>query len=99
ALEKVIGKELFVRIGRELVLTDAGIGLLKHARLVLEAEARAIESMSTESHLNSVCKVGIFGSAAQFAIPRVLDLLKDLGWSLRVRAFECALEDMPDAVS
>lgn len=98
ALERAVGEELFVRIGRELVITDTGVSLLRHARSILEVEARAVEEISRETNRNVVVRIGAFGSVALFAIPRMLEIAKALGRPLSIRVFELKLDEMPDAV-
>lgn len=98
ALERVVGEELFVRIGRELVITDTGVSLLRHAKAIVESESRAVESISRETNRSVVVRIGAFGSVALFAIPRMLEIARTLGQPLSIRVFEIKLDEMPDAV-
>src|SRR4051794_29704793 len=76
ALQTTVGAELFVRDGRTLVLTDAGVNLLVHAQGVLDAEQRAATTLvGTGSRRDVAVRLGVFGSAALFALPRALHIL------------------------
>jgi DNA-binding transcriptional LysR family regulator len=59
ALERSLGVELFVRDSRGVGLTEAGGILLEHARVAIQATARAVESVRLAAHRKSgILKVG-----------------------------------------
>lgn len=99
ALQTAVSAELFIRDGRTMVLTDAGVNFLVHARAVLEAEQRAASALSGKNGGHGVAvRLGVFGSAALFALPRALQILRAREHPIAIQAFETALADMPEAI-
>jgi DNA-binding transcriptional LysR family regulator len=87
-LEKYLGVELFVRLGRGLRLTDAGAAFAVHARRVIAACDEAEESVADLRSLRSgTITFGAFGAPAHY---RFADLINEFastfpGVQLRVR--------------
>lgn len=99
ALQANLQETLFIRDGRTLVLTDAGVSLLTHARSVLEAETRAADSVRKHNNDQSLTvRLGVFGSAALFALPPTLALVRKSPDTINIQAFEVKLDDMPRAI-
>lgn len=96
ALDRAVGRPLFVRDGARLALSDDGRVLLGEARLVLEAEARAAAVVRGPSPTSAV-RLGVFGSAAVVGLPASRARLTG-DPAVALRAVEVDVEDMPDAV-
>lgn len=99
ALQAAVSKRLFVRDGRTLVLTDAGVTFLVHARAVLDAERRAANFAAEHSDQEgAVVRLGVSGSAALFAIPQTLARVSQLAHNISVEALDFRIDDMPRAI-
>ncbi len=85
ALEQELGVLLFDRVGKRLVLTEAGLELLEHARAMGEAASRvslAASGQSTELEGDVRITVGeMFGA---HLLPPILARLRDLEPGIRV---------------
>ncbi|MEV6986009.1 LysR family transcriptional regulator [Sphaerisporangium sp. NPDC051017] len=74
-LERYLGVELFVRLGRGLRLTDAGAEFAVHARRVIAASDEAEESVADLRSLRSgTITFGTFGAPAHY---RFADLINE----------------------
>ena len=65
SLQRSVGVELFVHVGRRIELTDAGSVLAEHALRILEAERvtkQAVEEVGEK--LRAEVRVGVVGTAA-----------------------------------
>src|SRR5262245_32908167 len=69
--EKGIGRRLFDRLGRKVVLTDAGQTLLGHAQAILAAVGEA-ERAVRDSGEGGVLRVGAIPTVAPFLLPRAV---------------------------
>lgn len=78
SLEKDLGVRLIHRTSRALALTGSGQSFLPHARLMLEQEAAAYESVRTEaSEASGVLKVtSSVAFGRKILAPLIVDLLK-----------------------
>ena len=99
ALQSSVGVALIAPEGRAVRLTEQGITLLPHARAILAAErhAAALARNGWRAHDEPV-RVGIFGSAALFALPHILSRLTENDPPCEARAHEMPLTDMPEAI-
>jgi len=70
-LEQSVGRRLFVRDTHSLAMTPDGEALLVHARLILQALARA-ESQFTAPRLQGRVRLGTSDDLAQGPLPKVL---------------------------
>jgi DNA-binding transcriptional LysR family regulator len=73
-LEKTLGADLFVRVGRGVTLTDAGNAFLVHAARAVE-EVKAAEASVTElTELQAGnLSIGVFGQAYSYGLADVID--------------------------
>jgi LysR family transcriptional regulator, hydrogen peroxide-inducible genes activator len=69
--EKGIGRRLFDRLGRKVVLTDAGQMLLSHAQAILAAVGEA-ERAVRDSAEGGRLRVGAIPTVAPFLLPRAV---------------------------
>lgn len=98
-LQNGVGRDLFVKSGRSLVLTDSGRILYEHARRILDVERRAAAALSGPASAQEVVvTLGVFGSAAVSAIQPVSELLGRTAPNVDLRAKEVDVERMPLAV-
>lgn len=89
ALQKETGQSLFIRDGRRLVLSDAGRILHRHILGVLAAESEASAALDgMGSGIDSVVRLGVFGSAALACAVPALGLLARTDPQLRVELRE-----------
>jgi LysR family transcriptional regulator, low CO2-responsive transcriptional regulator len=72
-LEREIGADLFVRLGKSISLTPAGQALLPHARKIFSSldEAAAVVRRATHSDLGRL-RIGASPAACQYIIPEAL---------------------------
>lgn len=99
ALEKEVGAELYVRHGRRVHLTEAGLTLAGHAESILEAvesAGNAIESL--RDGMTATLTAGVWASVAAGLLPRGLELLAERSPGISVRSVELAPEASSDAV-
>lgn len=77
ALESELDVTLFERVGRRLVLTDAGADLLQHARAMGEAASRVSMAASSQSEaVHGVVTVSASEAFAAHLLPPVLATLR-----------------------
>ncbi|WGW12416.1 LysR family transcriptional regulator [Saxibacter everestensis] len=99
ALEASVPRQLFLRDGRNLLLTDAGHVLVRHVEAILNAEAEARAAMSEDEQQQSTeLRLGVFGSAAVTLVPRGLLLLQESAPNIRVHTQEIGVDQMTMAV-
>ncbi|MDQ0676985.1 DNA-binding transcriptional LysR family regulator [Arthrobacter pascens] len=98
ALQAGLSRPIFARDGRRVTLTDAGVTLLRHARILLEAERRAATALSgPQSEQRTVVSVGVFGSAAVSAMQPAIEYLRKTSPNVAIQAMEVDVEIMPQA--
>jgi DNA-binding transcriptional LysR family regulator len=96
ALQAGLSRPIFARDGRRVTLTDAGVTLLRHARILLEAERRAATALSgPQSEQRTVVSVGVFGSAAVSAMQPAIEYLRKSSPNVAIQAMEVDVEIMP----
>lgn len=99
ALQAGLPRPIFARDGRRVTLTDAGVTLLQHARILLEAERRAATALSgPQSEQRTVVSVGVFGSAAVSAMQPAIQYLRTTSPNVAIQAVEVDVEIMPQAI-
>lgn len=99
ALQAGLPRPIFARDGRRVTLTDAGVTLLNHARVLLEDERRAAAALSGPlSEQRAVVSVGVFGSAAVSAMHPAIGHLRKTAPNVAIQAVEVDVETMPQAV-
>ncbi|WP_375401099.1 LysR family transcriptional regulator [uncultured Amnibacterium sp.] len=100
ALQAGLPRPIFVRDGRRVSLTDAGLTLLVHARRLLDEERRAEAAiLAPESEQDAVVSVGVFGSAAVSALRPAIERLRTVAPRLVLRAVEVDVEVMSEAAA
>ena len=76
-LEEEVGLLLFLRIGRQIRLTDAGEAMLSHARTIDRDFERLIEDMqSRKGTPKGKVVLGVPPTLADAVVPRLIELLK-----------------------
>ncbi|WP_247045905.1 LysR family transcriptional regulator [Arthrobacter rhizosphaerae] len=99
ALQAGLPRPIFARDGRRVTLTDAGVTLLRHARILLEDERKAEVALSgPQSEQRTVVSVGVFGSAAVSAIGPAIADLRTTSPNVVIQATEVDVEIMPQAI-
>ncbi|MDR6558782.1 DNA-binding transcriptional LysR family regulator [Arthrobacter pascens] len=99
ALQAGLPRRIFARDGRRVTLTDAGVTLLHHARVLLDEERNAAAALSgPQSHQRALVSVGVFGSAAVSAMHPAISYLRSTAGNVAIQAVEVDVEDMPQAV-
>lgn len=99
ALQGGLSRPIFARDGRRVTLTDAGMTLLRHARILLDDERKAAAALSgPQSEQRMVVSVGVFGSAAVSAMQPAIGHLRETAPHVAIQAAEVDVETMPQAV-
>jgi DNA-binding transcriptional LysR family regulator len=99
ALQAGLPRPIFARAGRRVTLTDAGVTLLRYARVLLEDERKAAIALSgPQSEQGTVVSVGVFGSAAVSAIGPAIEHLRTTSPNVVIQATEVDVEIMPQAI-
>lgn len=99
ALQAALPRPIFARDGRGVTLTDAGVTLLRHARILLEDERKAAAALSgPQAEQRSVVAVGVFGSAAVSAMQPAIEYLRETSPHVAIQAVEVDVENMPQAI-
>lgn len=99
ALQKEAGQALFIRDGRRLVLSDAGRILHRHVLGMLAADLEASAALDgLGSGIDSVVRLGVFGSAAIACAVPALQQLTRTDPQLRVELLEVAPDQALPAV-
>lgn len=100
ALERAVGVELFVRVGRTVRLTDAGTVLAEHAVRILEAERAAKAALAeVETRISAHVRVGVFGTAAAALLPPALARVQQEHPGITVRSIEVDVDAATSAVA
>ena len=98
-LQAGLPRRIFARDGRKVVLTDAGVTLLRHARVLLEDERKAAAALNApQFEQRTVVSLGVFGSAAVSAIQPATEHLRRVAPHVAVQAVEVDVENMPQAI-
>ena len=99
ALQAGLPRPIFARDGRRVILTDAGVTLLRHASILLEDERKAAVALSgPQSEQRTVVSVGVFGSAAVSAMGPAIEQLRIASPNVAIQATEVDVEIMPQAI-
>jgi DNA-binding transcriptional LysR family regulator len=99
ALQAGLSRPIFARDGRRVTLTDAGVTLLRHTRVLLEDERKAAAALSgPQSEQRTVVSVGVFGSAAVSAMQPAIEHLRSSAPHVAIQAVEVDVENMPQAI-
>lgn len=99
ALQAGLPRPIFARDGRRVTLTDAGVTLLQHARILLEDERKAAIALSgPQSDQRTAVSVGVFGSAAVSAMGPAIAHLRITSPNVAIQAMEVDVEIMPQAI-
>ncbi|GAA2090890.1 LysR family transcriptional regulator [Streptomyces albiaxialis] len=73
ALERAVGTPLFIRVGRQMRLTEAGEALSRHAGVILDSIATAQQQMTSLTRLRAGrVRVCAFPSAGATLVPEAL---------------------------
>lgn len=72
ALEKEIGAPLFDRLGRRVVLTDAGQRLLPYAREILDLEGKARRAVSDDGEVSGSLTISAAETHCAYRLPELL---------------------------
>ncbi|KAF6636891.1 LysR family transcriptional regulator [Paenibacillus sp. EKM208P] len=77
ALETELGTPLFDRIGKKIMLTDAGRRLLPYAQEISKMHAMAKDALRSETELAGTLKIGAPESLAAFRLPSLIREYKE----------------------
>lgn len=73
ALEAALGVTLFERIGKRLALTDAGVGLLEHARMMASsADAMALAAAGKAEDVSGRVTISATDAVAAYLLPDIV---------------------------
>src|SRR3954465_912096 len=98
-LEAELGVELFVRVGRGLVLTEAGETLRPHAERVLADAEEARDSVAGVRQLRGgTVSLGMFGDAPYYVLTGVIEEFRGRHPDVRVRMVGQNSSEVADAV-
>lgn len=99
ALEKSVGTRLITKIGRNVVLTDAGTVLAEHAEQILAAERTALDALrAVNEEVAAPLLVGTFGSTAATLLPPVVAAAQRRYPHLELSSRELELDEVVTAV-
>ncbi|MEV6123290.1 LysR family transcriptional regulator [Streptomyces sp. NPDC052077] len=99
ALEKAVGAPLIARVGRKVVLTDAGRLLAEHAVGILDAERIALDSVRSARDVPAgPILLGTFGSTAAALVPPVAGSMRRDFPAVDLRTCELDVDDVVPAV-
>lgn len=100
ALQRSLGSDLFVMVGRRAVLTEAGEVLAAHAGLVMDAEDAALRALEDLDNSFAVpVRIGVFATAAAELLTSALRQLRSSHPQLAVRTVEVHPDEASQAVS
>lgn len=100
ALEKTVGTALITKMGRNVVLTDAGVVLAEHAGEVLRAERAAIDAVANiDEDVAAPVLLGAFGTTAGVLLPEVVSEAETRYPRMRLTSCELDVDDALDAVA
>ncbi|CAH1192435.1 HTH-type transcriptional regulator GltR [Paenibacillus auburnensis] len=72
SLEAELGQPLFDRIGKKIMLTDAGRRLLPYAQEISRMHSLARDALRSETELSGVLRIGAPESLAAFRLPGII---------------------------
>lgn len=72
ALESELGLPLFDRIGKKIMLTDAGRRLLPYAQEIAKIHSMAKDALHAEAEVSGSLKIGAPESLAAFRLPEII---------------------------
>jgi DNA-binding transcriptional LysR family regulator len=99
ALEREAGVQLLERSGRRVVLTPAGVVLVKHAETVLAAlEQAAAAVAAARDEVAGPLRIGGFPTAVRTLLPQALVLLGNQHPGLELMVTELDPVDVPEAL-
>lgn len=79
ALEASLGVTLFERVGKRLVLTDTGRGLLEHARaMAAAAEALALAAAGRSEDITGRVVISATDAISAYLLPDILEHIREL---------------------
>lgn len=79
ALEQQLGVTLFERVGRSMVVTGAGLGLLEYARTMGDAANNfALAATGTSKTVDGVVSVTATDTVAAFLLPRAIQRINEV---------------------
>lgn len=88
-LEDEIGASLFLRVGRGVVLTEAGVLLAKHAAFILKQVDHARESVAAEGTVpRGTVSIGAPPSVAHYFFPPLIKAYRDAYPNVTIRLLE-----------
>jgi DNA-binding transcriptional LysR family regulator len=100
SLERLVGVDLFVHVGRRVQLTDAGSVLAEHALRILEAERAAKVALAeVGERITAHVRVGVFGTAAAALLPPALARMQHEQPGVTVRSIEVDVDAATSAVA
>lgn len=76
ALEDEIGKPLFERLGKRLILTEAGHHFKRYAEQMINLSEEAITSVNGEEELTGTLRIGAQESQCTYRLPSILKEFK-----------------------
>ena len=98
-LEAELGVDLFTRVGRGLVLTEAGQTLRPHAeRVAADAEAARESVVSVRELRGGTVSLGMFGDAPYYLLIEVIDEFRRRHPDVRVRVVGQNSSEVADAL-
>jgi DNA-binding transcriptional LysR family regulator len=78
ALEAALGTTLFERIGKRLVLTDAGLSLVEHARAMsMAAEAMALAAAGTSQDIEGRVTISATDAVSAYLLPGLVARIRE----------------------
>lgn len=72
SLETELGQPLFDRIGKKIILTDAGRRLLPYAQEISRMHSMAQDALRSETELSGAIRIGAPESLAAFRLPGII---------------------------
>lgn len=79
ALEGVLGVTLFDRIGKKLALTEAGLGLIEHARsMAAAADAMALAAAGRSQHIEGRVTISATDAISAYLLPGLVARMRQL---------------------
>jgi DNA-binding transcriptional LysR family regulator len=85
ALESTLGVTLFERVGRSLVLTDAGHGLIEHVRVMGEAASRiSLTALGQANDVEGLVRISTSDIFSFYLLPKIIKYLSEIAPGLDV---------------
>jgi len=97
-LEGELGHKLFHRLGRKVVLTEAGVVFMERVRRILREVDDATREVRDSPALERRISVGAIASLAPYMLPPLLALCRKRYPNLQVNIREDFVRDLADAV-